>query len=74
MGVSDSGGWELRRCPSPRCSTSTLRVRRDPSEEAVWWVGRLGYGGTWRIAATAPCCPLCGTDLDMGREVRGYVG
>ena len=54
--------------------TTTVRVRRDPREQDLWWVGRLDYSGTWRIAAAEPCCPLCGSDLEAGVRVKEDVG
>ena len=74
MRVSNNGEWQLRICPNPACVTSTLRVRRDPRDQDTWWVGRLDYSGTFRIAAAEPCCPLCGSDLDAGVQVRENVG
>jgi hypothetical protein len=74
MRVSNSGEWQLRQCPNTACLTTTLRVRRDPREHEIWWVGRLDYNATWRIAATEPCCPLCGSDLDVGMGVKQNVG
>jgi hypothetical protein len=50
------------------------RVRRDPRANETWWVGRLDDSATWRIAASEPCCPLCGSDLAtelQGREQAG---
>jgi hypothetical protein len=74
MRVSTTGEWQLRRCPNPGCSTTTLRVRRDPRTRDLWWVGRLDYSGTWLIAGIEPCCPLCGSDIEVGVEARENVG
>jgi hypothetical protein len=74
MRVSNSGEWQLRHCSSPGCSTATLRVRRDPRTRELWWVGRLDYSGTWQIAGAEPCCPLCGSDLEAGVQVRERAG
>jgi hypothetical protein len=49
-------------------------VRRDPRDHEIWWVGRLDYSGTWRIAGAEPCCPLCGSDLEVGIQVNDSVG
>jgi hypothetical protein len=72
--VSNSGEWQLRHCSSSSCSTATLRVRRDPHTRELWWVGRLDHRGTWQIAGTEPCCPLCGSDLEAGVQVRERAG
>jgi hypothetical protein len=74
MRVSNSGDWQLRHCPDPACTAGTLRVRRDPRNRELWWAGPIGSGGTWSIAAAEPCCPLCGSDLGAGVEVRERTG
>ncbi|HET9725566.1 MAG TPA: hypothetical protein VFP28_01540 [Gemmatimonadales bacterium] len=74
MRASTTGEWQLRQCPSPACSTTTLRVRRDQRTRDLWWVGRLDYDGTWLIAGTEPCCPQCGSDIEAGLEARENVG
>ena len=74
MRASNGGEWQLRLCPKTSCLTTTLRVRRDSHEPETWWVGRLDYGGTWRIAAAEPCCPLCRSDLAAEVGVRKEVG
>ena len=74
MRVSSTGEWQLRRCPTPGCASTTLRVRRHPRTPDLWWVGRLDYSGTWLTADTEPCCPLCGSDIEAGVEARENVG
>jgi hypothetical protein len=74
MRVSYSGEWQLRHCTSPDCSSGTLRVRRDTRSRELWWVGHLDLSGTWRIAATEPCCPQCGSDLAAMVEARNLAG
>ncbi|HET7470383.1 MAG TPA: hypothetical protein VFJ81_11950 [Gemmatimonadales bacterium] len=74
MRVSTTGEWQLRRCPTPGCAATTLRVRRHPSTRDLWWVGRLDYNGTWLIAGIGPCCPQCGSDIEVGVEARANVG
>jgi len=74
MRVSTTGEWQLRRCPNPACSTSALRVRRHTRTRELWWVGRLDYSGTWLITGIEPCCPLCGSDIEVGVEARENVG
>jgi hypothetical protein len=74
MRVSNSGEWQLRRCAEPDCAASTWRVRRDPRAHETWWVGRLDDSATWRIAASEPCCPLCGSDLAAGEQNREQTG
>lgn len=74
MLVSNSGEWQIRHCPSPDCSSAALRVRRDTRHRDVWWVGQLNASGTWSIAASEPCCPRCGADLEAGVRAEGRVG
>ena len=74
MRVSNTGEWQLRRCPNLACPTPTLRVRRHPRTRDLWWVGRLDYNGSWLIAGTEPCCPQCGSDIGAGVEVTENVG
>ena len=74
MRASNAGEWQLRRCPTRTCSTTTLRVRRHPRTRDLWWVGRLDYSGTWLIAGIDPCCPQCGADIDVGMATRENAG
>ena len=74
MRLSNTGEWQLQVCPNTACVTTAVRVRRDPRDHEIWWVGRLDYSGTWRIAGAEPCCPLCGSDLEVGVQVNDDVG
>lgn len=74
MQGSDPEDWQLRICPNAACITTALRVRRDSREQELWWVGRLDYEGTWRIAGAEPCCPLCGSGLDAAMQAKKDVG
>jgi hypothetical protein len=72
MRVSNNGDWQLRQCPDANCTAGTLRVRRDHRNRELWWAGRIDSSGTWSIAATEPCCPVCGSDLkaELGERER----
>jgi hypothetical protein len=74
MRVSNSGEWQLRRCVDSGCSATAWRVRRDPRDHETWWVGRLDDSSSWRIAASQPCCPLCGSDLAAGEQRQDQAG
>lgn len=70
MRVSDTGEWQLRRCPAPGCSSTTLRLRRHQRTRDLWWVGRLDYNGPWLIAGSDPCCPQCRSGIDVGKSAE----
>jgi hypothetical protein len=74
MRVSHTGEWQLQRCPSPTCATTTLRVKRHPRTRDLRWVGRLDYSGTWLIAGNDPCCPQCGSGIDVGMTAKENAG
>lgn len=46
---------KLMYCPNIQCKSDFSEVRQLASE--TWSIG------TYIIAATKPCCPLCGVDL-----------